>query len=170
MIPVGLSSPWEGILDEDHSWQWSTPCKPDQASTLRANGRLKKTGKIIEINGVWGQSGIEIDHRSKGYVVIIPYYIYYPPLEVWNLSLCSVTFGSMIIAIIFHQGVKTTKLFQRSPGMFRHLLCQTVSPGVFMFMNVYDLWAFPRPISSSAWQISILLHLRDFSEFQRLRL
>ena len=101
---------------------------------------------------------------------ILYIYIYYPPLEVWNLSLCSVTFGSMIIAIIFHQGVKTTKLFQRSPGMFRRLLCQTVSPGVFMFMNVYDLWAFPRPISSSAWQISILLHLRDFSEFQRLRL
>jgi hypothetical protein len=43
----------------------------------------------------------------------------------------------MIIAIIFHQGVKTTKLFQRSFGMFRRLLCQTVSPGVFMFM-IYE--------------------------------
>lgn len=64
-------------------------------------------------------------------------YIYYHPLGVWNLSLCSVTFGSMIIAIIFHQGVKTTKLFQRSFGMFRRFLCQTVSPGAFMFM-IYE--------------------------------
>jgi len=47
---------------------------------------VKKTGKIIEINGVWGQSGIEIDHRSKGYVVIIPYYIYITPP--WRFETC----------------------------------------------------------------------------------